>query len=104
MSYENKLVRIRPNGGSVKVTIASNVGQGNGGTTLKCAGCWVSSAAANTGPVKMNIASAANANLGIELPKSDAANPLWVPISDVSKLYFYSGTDGDIVDITYLKG
>lgn len=103
--YAGSLQRIRGTGGSVAVAIASNVGQGNGGTSLPCAGCYVSPRSANTGVIKMNIDAAASATLGIELSDADTGNgPLWVPIDDVASLYFYGGTDGDDVDITYFKG
>jgi len=102
--YDGTQLRICPTGGSVRVTIASNVGQGNGGTSLPCKGCWVSPASANTGTTKMNIGAAASASLGIQLSDSDnGSGPLFVPISDVAQLYFY-GTNSDVVDITYLKG
>ena len=101
-TYHGSLERIRGGGGAVRVTIASNVGQGNGGTSLIAAGCWVSLPAANTGPVRMNISAAASATVGIEVP--EGSSPFWVPIEDISKLYFYSGTNDDVIDILYLKG
>jgi len=96
---------ISQSGGSVRVTIDSDsVGQGNGGTALSCKGCWVSPASANSGITKMNISAAAESDVGIELSDSDTGGgPLFVPIDDVDKLYFY-GTAGDYIDITYLKG
>jgi len=104
--YSNAKQRIRSGGGSVRVTIASNVGRGNGGTSLLCAGCWVSPASGNSGTTKMNIGAAASASSGIELSDADTGGgPLWVPIDDVAKLYFYSSdSDDDVIDITYLKG
>lgn len=101
--------RARSGGGSVKVALSAGVGQGNGGTALSCAGCWVQSASANTEVVKMNIGAAASATLGVELAHADTntlkiAQPLWVPVSDVSLLYFYSSDADAIVDITYLAG
>lgn len=93
--------RIRHGGGSVRVTMASNVGQGNGGTSLPCAGCWISCPSGNTAPTKFNIGAAASATLGVEIPEQ---TPVWVPIDDVSQLYFYTGGASDVVDITYLKG
>jgi hypothetical protein len=102
--YGGKLQRIRSGGGSVIVTITSNVGQGNGGTSLPCAGCWVSAELANTGHINMNIGVAATDALGIELAEADAGGPLWVPIDDVSKLYFYGASDNDVIHITYLAG
>lgn len=92
-------------GGAVTVEIASNVGQGNGGTSLPCKGCWVSPRSGNTGVIRMNIGSAASASAGIELGDADTGGgPMWVPIDDVAKLYFYGGSDGDDVDILYLNG
>jgi hypothetical protein len=88
-------------GGSVRVTIAATIGQGNGGTSLLCTECWASCPAANTGPVRMNISAAASATVGIEVP--EAASPFRIPIDDVSKLYFYSATNGDIIDILYRR-
>lgn len=92
-------------GGAVTVAIASNVGQGNGGTSLECKGCWISPRSGNTGIIKMNIGAAASASLGIELADADTGGgPLWVPIDDVAKLYFYGATNGDDIDIVYLNG
>lgn len=104
--YTGARLRICSSGGSVKVTIVDYVGQGNGGTSLPCKGCWVSPDSGNSGLTKMNIDAAATANLGIELSDSDTGGgPLWVPIDDVAKLYFYSSDeDDDVVNITYLVG
>jgi len=102
MSYRGAEQRIRSSGGSVRVTLSSNVGQGNDGTSLSCAGCWVSAPTGNTAPTKFNIGAAASATLGVEIPEGVQA--LWIPISDVAELYFYSGGATDIVDITYLRG
>ena len=111
--YANSTMKIRKGGGSVRVTLATNVGQGNGGTSLPCAGCWVQPVLANTEVVKMNIGAAASATLGVDLQRphindgtdeygAAAAQPIWVPIDDVSKLYFYSAQADAVVDITYL--
>jgi hypothetical protein len=112
-NYDGSIQRIRPSGGSVRVTLSGGVGQGNAGTSLPCAGCWVQPVAANTSPVKMNISAAASASLGVDLQRphindgtdeygAAAAQPLWVPISDLSELYFYSAQATAVVDITYL--
>jgi hypothetical protein len=103
--YSGKPYLIRGTGGSVRVTISSNVGQGNGGTSLPCAGCYVSPASGNTGVIKMNIDVAASATLGIELGDADTGSgPLWIPIDDVASLYFYGASDNDVIDITYFYG
>ena len=104
--YDNtQWTRCARTGGSVTVAISSNVGQGNGGTSLACRGCWVSPRSGNTGVIKMNIGAAASASLGIELSDANTGGgPLWVPVSDVAQLYFYGATNGDDIDITYLTG
>lgn len=105
-AYHGAIQRIRGSGGSVKVTLSSGLGQGNDGTSQPCAGCFVQAATANTAVVKMNIGAAASANAGVELARTEAAastaQPLWVPVDDVSLLYFYSSDADGIVDITYL--
>lgn len=93
---------IRHGGGSVRTTLAANVGRGNDGVSLPCAGCWVSAPSGNTAPTKFNIGAAASATLGVEIAEGVQAQ--WIPIDDVSQLYFYSGGATDVVDITYLKG
>lgn len=114
-SYAGKPYLIRGTGGSVRVTCSSNVGQGNGGTSLPCAGCFVQPVVANTEVVKMNIDVAASATLGVDLQRQHindgtdeygaaAAQPLWVPIDDVASLFFYSSDADAIIDITYFKG
>ena len=103
--YDGKRIEICRTGGSVRVTTSSNVGQGNGGTSIPCRGCFVSCPSTNSNTVcKMNIAAAASATLGIDIPKGTVSTPLFVPISDVAKLYFYSDDDGGIIDILYLLG
>jgi len=102
--------RIRGGGGHVRVTCATNVGQGNGGTSLACSGCWVQPVTANTELVRMAIDVAASATVGMDLGRSEAGNsyssvlPFWVPIDDVASLYFYSADTSAIIDIVYLVG
>ena len=103
--YAGARLAICRTGGSVTVAIADNVGQGNAGEALPCKGCFVMARTGNTGPVHMNIGAAASLTLGIEIPESvGAGSPFFVPISDVSQLYFYSATNGDDIDITYFVG
>jgi len=112
-NYSGSVLRIRSYGGSLKVALSSGLSHADGaneGTALPCAGCWVQPAIANTEVVKMNIDAAASANLGVELQRQfiatttafGAAQPLFVPIDDVNKLYFYSSDTDAIVDITFL--
>lgn len=113
--YSNAMQRIRSGGGAIKVALVSNVGQGNGGTSQPCCGCYVQAAAANTEVVKMNIGAAASANLGVELGRphindgtdeygAGSCQPLWIPTDDVSNLYFYSADADAIIDVLYLEG
>ena len=100
--YDGSRPAICRTGGSYAVTIALTVGRGNAGVALPCKGCLVMARTGNAGRIRMNIGAAAGgvADLGLELPESaGAGSPFWVPISDVSQLYF-SGTNDDVVDIT----
>lgn len=101
--------RIVPAGGAVRVTTSSNVGQGNGGTSLACKGCFVNCPSTNGNSVcKVNIGAAASWTLGIDIAQSagsrSAGQALFIPIDDVAKLYFYSDDDGAAIDILYLLG
>jgi len=93
------------NGGSVRVTIASNVGRGNDGTSLPCKKVWL---IANSDDIRVNLFSACTATTGIPVPHYNAANngnelPLELEINDVANLYFYGATDSKVVDILYRR-
>lgn len=107
--------RIRGSGGAVRVTCSTNVGQGNGGTSLPCLGCFVQAAIGNTEVVRMNIGIAASNTVGIDIGRphindgtdeygAAACQPMWVAIDDVASLYFYSADADAIIDILYFKG
>ena len=111
--YRARTNILSQSGGAVRVTLSSGTGQGNGGTALDCKGCYVSCVTANTEVVKMNIGIAASATVGVDLARNfkddtnnsaGVANPFFVPVDDVSLLYFYSGDADAIVDIMYLRG
>lgn len=111
--YDGSQQRICPTGGHTRVTIGTTTDdRGNGGTSLPCKGCWVQAVDANTDTVRMNIGAAATDSVGIDLARpfisgttaACTAQPLWVPISDVAQLYFYSGDANAIIDILYLVG
>ena len=86
-----------------------NTVQGNYGVSLPCRGCWVQKRENTLPTIKMSIGTPATAVFGVELGDADSwvdeesALPLWVPVSDVSQLYFY-GEDGTSIDIMYLLG
>jgi len=98
--YGNR-VRITDSGGADRVTITLTVGQGGGGTSIPCKGCYVCAQAGNTSVIVMNIGIAASSSLGMEIPKSSGGGGVFVPIDDVSNLHFYGATNGDVVDILY---
>lgn len=103
--YNGARLRICPTGGSVAVEIDDNAGQGNAGVSLPCKGCLVIGRTANTGTIHMNVGAAASNVLGIQVPESaGAGSPFFVPISDVSQLYFYGSVDTDVIDIMYFVG
>ena len=97
-------------GGAVRVTVASNLGQGNGGTSLPCKKVWLITDGTD---VRVNISTAASATLGIPVPwalhstTATQAYSSWgvleLEIDDVAKLYFYGGTDGKVVDILWRR-
>ena len=87
--------------GHVSVTIASTIGQGNAGTSIPCKEAWIE-LRSGTG-VRVMVGVAASATVGLNVPKFGTNHyVLRLPIADVSDLYF-SGTNGDIVDILYRK-
>ncbi len=91
-------------GGADKVTIgADSKGQGGGGTSKPCKGCFVSPRSANSGVMRVNIGTDATADLGIQIPDADQGGPVFIPVDDIIQLYFY-GTQNDIVEILYLLG
>ena len=92
-------------GGSVRVTISSNAGRGNGGTSLPCKKVWLIADAAD---IRVNLFSACTATTGIPVPHYNAANngnelPLELEVNDVANLFFYGGTDSKVVDILYRR-
>lgn len=114
--YDGVQQRICPTGGVTRVILGTTTDdRGNGGTSLPCKGCWVQAVDANTDVVRMNIGAAADDDTGIDLGrpyiyadsnKASAATcqPMWVPISDVAQLYFFSSDSDAKIDILYLLG
>ena len=117
-AYFNSDVDLVPkDGGAVAVTIASSVGQGNGGTSIPCKKVYVQGAISNASYTMMNINAAATSVLGIGLPNGGGMGtsitvfvstqitppPMSLEIDDVNKLYFWNKTDGDIVNILYRR-
>lgn len=100
--FNTLLNRVPCEGGSVRMTISSNVAQGNGGTSLPCKRVWIIS---DANDVRVNIGSTCTATTGIPVPMFDTTNgeylPLPIEIDDVSSLYFYGATDAKVVDCLY---
>jgi hypothetical protein len=89
-------------GGSVRVTIDSNAGQGNGGTSLPCKQVQIVAASGNSGNVRVRTGTACTASTGVPVPKFGTNNyMLIIDTDDVSNVYFYGSSDNDIVDILY---
>ena len=97
--------RVFPVMNHVRVTLATGVGQGNGGTSLPCGGCWIQPLLGNTATVRLAVGEAASATVGIDLPyvsETVQEQPTFLPIDDVSKLYFYSSDADAVIDILYV--
>lgn len=97
--------RLARTGGAVRVTIGFDADYGPLGvypTSLPCRGCWVSP---RDPDIVMSIGTGRDPTLrGDYIPVyTTGGKPVWVPISDVSQLYF-SGTEQDVIDIVYLIG
>ena len=95
-------------GGAVVVTIELDPDYGPLGVypeSIPCRGCFVAGRVLEAGNVIMSIGTERNPALrGTYIPKTwDGGQPVWVPVSDVSQLYF-SAEEGEHVDIVYLVG
>lgn len=91
-------------GGSERVTIASNVGQGSDQPCKKVI------LQASHADVRVKIGSACTATTGIQVPyvaqdsgtpANNVYNNLELDIKNTNQLYFYGGTDTATVDILY---
>jgi len=88
---------------SVVIDVTGNA-QGNDGVSLPCKGCYVQTREDNFS-AKMSIGRPATAVLGVELaPSNRSTQPLWVPVSDVAQLYFYSELLWGTIDIMPMFG
>lgn len=100
--HNTQLDRVPTSGGSVRVAIASNAGQGNGGTSLPCKEVWIIGDSGNSGTIRVKIGEACTATTGIPVPEFGTDH--WIlrlPIDDVASLYFYGSNNTDNVDILY---
>ncbi len=96
------------NGGSERITIAANIGQG---ADVPCRKVLITQPYGNTGVARVNVGTAASATLGIDIPHGGSTvataplsvGPIEINVSNTNLLNFYSGTNGDFVDILYLK-
>lgn len=101
--YYNQSLNAVPNsGGSIRMTIAANVAQGNAGVSLACKRVWL---VADNKEVRVNIGGACTAITGIQLPYIDGDTyrgvPMMLEIDDVSTLYFYCGSNDRVIDCLY---
>ena len=99
--YYNQRLDVVPNsGGSVRLTIASNVAHQT--TSTPCKKVWIS---ASKKDMRVDIGSACEATTGMALPirnsSSYSGELLVLEIDDINKLYFYGNVDDETVDILY---
>jgi hypothetical protein len=103
LKYENAdWWRVARTGGVTHAIIEnSGYGRGNGGVSLPCKGCWVQRRPSSDDAW---IDCSDMSGVGPYIPGPDeGCQPIWIPISDVGKLYI-GGSAGDVVDIVYLLG
>lgn len=93
-------------GGSVRVTIPATPFQvqANGGTSRPCTECWLMAKAGNSTEVRVQIGADCTATTGIpicQFATNRASVALRLPVRNVNLLYFYGGTENDVVDILW---
>lgn len=91
-------------GGSVRVAIPATPFQiqANSGTSLPCKQVWIIADSANTGNCRVRIGAACTATTGEPVPEYGTHHyRLWIPLDDVSKLFFIGSVENDKVDIAY---
>lgn len=99
-------------GGSNRVTIPATPFQIRGGTStggatsVPCKECLII-AASGSSNVRVRIDTACTAITGIPVPEhllaNGIANPLFIPIDDLNRLYFIGEAENDVVDILYWR-
>lgn len=108
--YDNTdWTRLARTGGAVVITLAldtDGIIRGTYPVSLPCRGCWVAVRDTNTDDVYMSTAPGAIPELCPYMSYPNlGAQPLWIPISDVSQLSFCGAAGaGDKVDIVFLTG
>jgi hypothetical protein len=100
--YNSSLDRTPNTGGSVRMTIALTIAQGNAGVSLPCKRVWL---LANRKDVRVKIGETCTATTGMILPYVDGdtykGNPLMLEIDDISSLHFYCPANGRTIDCLY---
>jgi len=88
-------------GGSERITITDNVGQGS---NQPCKMVVIMPASGNSGTVRVNIDDVCTATTGIPVAKhaADAGNYLVVYVENLLQLHFYGTADDDIVDLLWM--
>ena len=97
-------------GGSNRVTIPADPFQIRGGTStggatsVPCKECLIIAA---SGSSNVRVRTACTATTGIPVPEhllaNGIANPLFIPIDDLNRLYFIGEAENDVVDILYWR-
>ncbi|KKM82914.1 hypothetical protein LCGC14_1314710 [marine sediment metagenome] len=106
--YDNARTDVSsPGGGSNRVTIPATPftirgGTSTGGaTSVPCKFCRIQETSGNTTTTRVRIGATCTSSTGVEIPSYPTVTPY--PVSDLNKLYFLGGTDGDTIDIEYFK-
>lgn len=97
--YNQSLDKVPKSGGSVRLTIASNVAHQTSSTP--CKKVWL---IASRGDIRVNIGSECEVDTGIPVSYEVGTTgtlPLMLEIDDINALYFYGATDDKTIDILY---
>lgn len=98
--YNSNVNRIPNSGGSVRLTIASNVAHQT--TSTPCKKVWI---CGDRKEIRVTIGTTCTSTTGIAVPIRDGSSYsgelIVLEIDDINKLYFYGSVDGRTVDILY---
>ena len=97
--YNTSVDKVPNSGGSVRLTISSNVAHQT--TSTPCKKVWL---IANRGDIRVTFGSVCEATTGIPVPYEVGTTgtlPLMLEIDDINALYFYGVTDDKVIDILW---
>jgi len=100
--HNTSLDKVPTSGGSVRLTISSNVARQT--TSTPCKRVWI---IGSKNDIRVRFGSTCSGTTGIPIPAYGTTAqsvwylPLMLEIDDINELYFYGATDSETVDVLY---